>query len=491
MGKSMRFFEHASAVSFMPQFSSGAVSLMSRNLLRGPVLAILMLVSLLSTSFALAAVPTKVVRKQVILPLPGSLNKTLVFNSNSPEVLKSEGGILLSTYPPAGKSNPDAHLNFPLSGRFDIFSHHIANAQEVSPARTLYLAYLVKNASGQPVNVSVLSGASYLSQPDAPFIELPKELDNENASVYAGPGDRVAGEILLGRTQNIFPEKFVLAPFETTLLLSKSIPVGDLTPPINGRSSLLQVRTSGPVYLASLAMFAPVSEDGKEREPSLPEWIACLEQAGLASPRDKMPTPLEQKSSIVYGRVAGVSQGDEWQGVAAGDKNSSARFDIPESGRYLSFPISSLRGGTLGTGQVQTAPLLVRYPDTAYDANGNYGVKYCLDLPLYNASDREQTVDLWLEAPLKEDDAKEGLTFFEHPAPGVFFRGTVKISYLDAEKGAVEHYVHLVLHQGEQAGQLDNFVLAPGQTRHVRVELIYPADCTPPQVLTVHTRAAD
>lgn len=488
MGDGMHFFKQVAAVSFMPRLGRGAVSDMVKNTLIMKITAMLMLAGFILLAPALA-VPQKVLRKQVILPLPGSLNKTLVFNSNSPEVLKSEDGILLSTYPPEGKSYPDAHLNFPLSGRFDIFSHHIANAQEILPARTLYLAYLIQNASGKPVRVNVLAGASYLSQPDAPFIALPKELDNENANVYAGPGDRVAAEILCGRTQNIFPDKFELAPFETTLLLSKSIPVAGLVPPINGRSSLVQVRTSGPVYLASLAMFAPVDEGGQEKEPSMPEWITLLEKAKLASPRDKTPTPLTQKNMIVYGRVAGISQGNEWSGSPVNDEKSFGRLDIPAGGQCLSFPVASLRGGTLGTNQVQTASLLARYPDTACDANGNYGVKYSLELPLYNATDKEQVADLWFESPLKEEDTKEGLTFFEPPSANVFFRGTVKISYADPEKGAVERYVHLVLHRGEAEGQLDSLVLAPGQTRRVKVELIYPADCTPPQVLTIHTRS--
>lgn len=42
--------------------------------------------------------PQKVVQPQVVRPLPGSLDKIPVFNSNSPELVQTEG-ILLSTFP--------------------------------------------------------------------------------------------------------------------------------------------------------------------------------------------------------------------------------------------------------------------------------------------------------------------------------------------------------------------------------------------------------
>jgi hypothetical protein len=62
---------------------------------------------------------------QEVRQLPGQLNDVLVFNSNSPEVVEKEG-ILLSTFPGKGKRYPIAHLNHPLQGRFDVFTHHIA-----------------------------------------------------------------------------------------------------------------------------------------------------------------------------------------------------------------------------------------------------------------------------------------------------------------------------------------------------------------------------
>jgi hypothetical protein len=64
------------------------------------------------------------VKPQQVKPLPGKLDTIPIFNSNSPELVESDG-ILLSTFPPEGKKTPSAHLNYPFQGRFDIFSHHI------------------------------------------------------------------------------------------------------------------------------------------------------------------------------------------------------------------------------------------------------------------------------------------------------------------------------------------------------------------------------
>lgn len=67
----------------------------------------------------------EVIRRQEVRALPGSLDEVPVFNSNSPEVVQQDG-ILLSTFPPEGMANPEAHLNYAFNGRFDIFAHHIA-----------------------------------------------------------------------------------------------------------------------------------------------------------------------------------------------------------------------------------------------------------------------------------------------------------------------------------------------------------------------------
>ena len=67
------------------------------------------------------------------------------------------------------------------------------------------------------------------------------------------------------------------------------------------------------------------------------------------------------------------------------------------------------------------------------------------------------------------------------------FRGPLQISGLSAPDGQPlgRQTVHLVLRQGQQGPSLGEERLKPGERKDVRVRLIYPADATPPQVLTL------
>lgn len=430
--------------------------------------------------------PQMVVRPQEVRPLPGSLNSTLVFNSNSPEVVQTEG-ILLSTFSPQGKRVPSAHLNQLFQGQFDIFAHHIAKAESEKDLKTLYLGVLLHNPGKQAVTVTIPEAASYLSQPDAPFVKLPPYTLNRFGDVYAGPGDRVMNMLLRGQRQPGWPSKIVLPPGESRMLINLPIPVKGLTPPINGRSTLARLYTTGPVQVASLARFAPKTAQGEERPPTLQEWEMLLQTGGLAGPRDKVPTPPNAKGSIIYGRVAGVAQGSEWQSQVSDRGATGFRLTIPQPGETFSYGLSLLQGGTFGTGQVQSSPLIARYPDTAYQAHGNYGVKYNLTLPLYNPTNQTRLVGVAIETPMKSDKADPGLTFMEPLPPQVFFRGTVRLRFQDDQGTPRTRYVHLVQQRGQQGESLATLAIKPGDIRLVQVEFLYPPDATPPQVLTVRT----
>ena len=208
-----------------------------------------------STSFILAQNNSLEIIKEennTIRPLTGKLNQIPVFNSNSPELVVGEG-ILLSTFPSENKNHAHAHLNYPLQGRFDIFAHHVAKAVDENDTRTIYLGIIIHNPTNKSVNVDILEGATYLSQPDAPFIQLPTI--SESSNTYAGPGSRVMGDILKGRRQDIFPSQITLEAGESKMLLNASIPVQSLVPKINGRSTYMRLLSDGEVYLASLAMY--------------------------------------------------------------------------------------------------------------------------------------------------------------------------------------------------------------------------------------------
>jgi Protein of unknown function (DUF3370) len=448
--------------------------------------------SLLLSSLILVQVPSttpqtqpqEIVQPQEVRPLSGQLNKIPVFNSNSPELVVSEG-ILLSTFSPQNKANPEAHLNFPLQGQFDIFAHHVAKAPTPEDLRTLYLGIILHNPSDRPVTVNILQAASYLSQPDAPFIELPPQVKDPQGKVYAGPGGRVMGDILRGRHQDIFPPEIVIAPGESQMLLNLPIPVRELEPPLNGRSTYMRLRSNGKVYAASLAMFAPKDETGQERAPTLEEWENMLEEGELATPRDRAPSAPGASGNIVYGRVAGVSAGSVWN--ARLSDLGSVDLAIPAKGKSFSYGLSTLDGGQLGTNQAQSAPMLVRYPDTAYKAHGNYGVQYSLALPLRNPTQENQTVAVMLQTPIKQDQLKDGLRFLDPPAQQVFFRGTVKVSYEDEQKVSQTRYFHLVQRRGQQGEPLVKIEIPAQDWRLVQVDFLYPPDATPPQVLTIET----
>jgi hypothetical protein len=383
---------------------------------------------------------------------------------------------------------PAAHLNFPFQGRFDLFSHHIARAIETpNDLRTLYQGAIVYNPSSRPVTVDVLQAASYLSQPDAAFIELAPLLDNQLGNVYAGPGDRAVNQVLRGRRQLGWPAQLVIPPKQSRMLMNQPIPVRSLTPPLNGRSTLMRLRSNGPVYMANLAMFAKLNPDGGERAPTLEEWQTLLETGDLAGPREAAPSPPDNLTGPeIYGRVAAVAQGSVWRSLITDP--GKPYLAIAQRGRAFSYGFSTLLAGKMGTGQNQSAKLLVRYPDSAYQAHGNYGVEYNLTLPLYNNTGEPQTVNVLFQTPIKEDKlSKSGLRFRQPPYPSVFFRGTVRIRYNDDYGLPQTKYWHLVQQRGQMGEPLVQLKMPPGDRRLVQVDFLYPPDATPPQMLTIQT----
>jgi hypothetical protein len=457
------------------------------------------------------ASPQEIVQSHPVKALPGKLDSIATFNSNSPEVVQTEG-ILLSTFPSKGKTTSSAHLNFPLSDRFDIFAHHIAKPASLLDLRTLYLGIIVHNPHRQTVKIEVLQAASYLSQPDAPFIELPPYADNPDGKVYAGPGDRVMNDIVRGGREAEFPAQVSIPPQGYAMLLNHPIPVKDLVPPLNGRSTLMRLQSRRSVYVASLAMFAKTNPDDSDRPPNLAEWRQLLNSGKLVTPRDKVPTPPTEKGKIIYGRVAGVAKGSRWEAVLTDSSafnpsvktqrrlrnlQSADRFkllerelrkntlNIPKSKGAYSYPIASVPGGTLGTNQIQSAPMLVRYPDTAYLAHGNYGIEYSLSVPLKNSSDRPQKVNIALQTPIKADLIPQGLRFLEPPAKQTFFRGTVRLQYRDDSGSLQVKYTHIVQKRGQVGQPLVTLNMPASDRRLVQLNFLYPPDATPPQVLTI------
>ncbi len=417
-----------------------------------------------------------------VRPLPGALDKKPVFNSNSPEVVLGEG-ILLSTYPIQDGSG--AHLNYSFQDQFDLFFHHIADGKKSGHMEDLWLGLIAGNTGKKTVHLEVLSGASYLSQPDAPFIALPTLSDNPEGKIYAGPGDRVTSDLLRDRKPPVdWKNRLAIPPGKSRLLNAFPIPVASLTPPLNGRSCLARLKSTGPVRLALVALFA-VDENGKYRSPSEDEFVRLLLDGKLVANRDIAPTAPDAAGPTKYGRVSGVQIGSTWNSTIT-DPGSSV-LAMPEPEKPFSFPLSSVRKGSFGTGQIESAPLAVRYPDTAYEAHGNYGVRYKIVVPIRNTSAKERGLRISVDCPIKSDEKKETVNFFGQTRPQVFFRGTFKVSELSNGRTLTSsmRYLHLVGHRGEALPSLLEAKILPGAQRTFQIEFLYPPDATPPQLLTI------
>ncbi|MCU0551765.1 MAG: DUF3370 domain-containing protein [Leptolyngbya sp. Prado105] len=423
----------------------------------------------------------EIVQPGEIRPLSGQLDRIPLVNSNSPEWIK-QPGILLSTFPPNNKATPAAHLNFPLNGEFNLFAHHFTH--DPKDRQTLYIGVLVYNPGTKPITIALPAAASYRLEPDAPFQSKPPILDNANGQVFSGPGIRAVDTVLRGQRTREFPNQIVVQPRSYQLLMNGDISTKGLIKPVNGRSTFMRLNSNGSIYVATLAMFAPKTASGKERAPTLPEWQTLLTTGKLATPRDKTPTPPNGTGVLIYGRVAGVQAGSTWRTQLTDP--GQARLSIPKQGQTIAYGLSTLRGGRLGTGQIQAAKLRVRYPDTAYESHGNYATYYDLTLPLTNPTTQTQTVSIKLSSPIKQD-LQGVLRFRQPPQDFPFFRGTVRLRYQDERQQRQTRYLHLWHRIGQVVDPLMQIKLKPGETRSVQVDFYYPPDATPPQVLSVTT----
>ncbi|MCP9832306.1 DUF3370 domain-containing protein [Synechococcus sp. JJ3a-Johnson] len=426
------------------------------------------------------APPPPLVRPQTVAPLPGALDGVLMLNDNNPELITAPG-ILLSTFPAAGRPEPRAHLDVALNGRFDLFSHHVYAGKPESLDSTLWLAVLAQPRGTEPVTLKLLAGSTALSQatdrvqPSAPFLPLPAVLP-QDGSTFSGPGSRVATELLIRQRSPLLPDQWQLPPNRATTLVVLPLPVKGLDPLLNGRNLQLRLVSSGPVSVATLAAF------GTGDQPPTPEsWAPMLN--GPLSPKEHTPTPRGSKGQLIYSRVSGVQVGSIWRTSLT---DPGKRW-LSASRAPISWPISSLERGSLGSGQVQTAELQALYPGTAWAAHGNYGVEYDLSIPLRNDSKAPLQLQLAFESPLKSDQPLGGLRFNTTPAKAVMFRGTVEVSGLDDGTGKPmgRRGFHLIQRAGQQGPALGTVSLAPGAQRQLQVRLIYPADATPPQVLSL------
>ena len=415
-------------------------------------------------------------RHQEVRSLPGGLDQVLMLNDNNPELISGEG-ILVSTFP----QSPG--LDLALTGRFDLFSHHVYAGTTDRLDSKLWLAVVAQPATDQALTLELLGGSTALSQAvsneqtASPFLPLPALMAESGTPIAAGPGSRVAGDLLRGDSAAELPQQWTIQPGTPTPLVVLPIPVAGLDPLLNGRNLQMRLHSSGPVHVATIAAF------GDSRQaPSAAHWQTLL-NAGKQSPKEHEPTPRGARGRIIYSRVSGVQVGSTWQAQLT-DPGSS-HLDLSDN--TISWPISSLVNGDLQTRQIQTAELEAFDPGTAWAAHGNYGVEYDFTLPLRNTSAQTRTVAIALESPDKNRSKTQQLAFSRTEGGPVMFRGPIEVSGLDGNDGqrSGPRRFHLVLRRGQQGPELGRVSLGPGESRSVRVRLVYPADATPPQVLSL------
>ena len=415
-------------------------------------------------------------RQSQVRSLPGRLDDVLMVNDNNPELITGEG-ILVSTFPQA------PGLNLALNGRFDLFSHHVYAGQPEQLESTLWLAVVAEPAGDAPVTLRLREGSTSLSQATrkgqtaSPFLPLPTLMSESGTAIASGPGSKVAGDLLRGEIASELQQEWQLAPGSITPLVVLPIPVAGLDPLLNGRNLQLRLQSNGPVHLATLAAYG-----NGDKAPGPQTWSKLL-KTGKHSPKEHQPTPRGARGRMVYSRVSGVQIGSTWKATLVDPGSDSLNVaDAP-----ISWPISSLERGELQTGQIQTAELKAFDEGTAWAAHGNYGVEYDLTLPLRNQGSEQRTVAIALESPNKTGSGNGQLVFSSSNSGPVMFRGPIEVTGLDGQEGrpSGRRRFHLVLRRGQEGPELGQISLKPGQSRSVRVRLVYPADATPPQVLSL------
>ena len=82
------------------------------------------------------------------------------------------------------------------------------------------------------------------------------------------------------------------------------------------------------------------------------------------------------------------------------------------------------------------------------------------------------------------------MLFINPPEAKIFFRGTVRLRYVDDNSQIQTRYVHVVQRRGQRGEALATLMLKPSELRSIEVDLLYPPDATPPQLFTIRTADA-
>ena len=90
-------------------------------------------------------------------------------------------------------------------------------SQEDIKARLMFLIGAVLSFVFLIVTLGITYALIFVTQPignqapnDAAFIDLPAQVENNQGTVFAGPGSRVMTDILMGQRQDIFSDRIII-----------------------------------------------------------------------------------------------------------------------------------------------------------------------------------------------------------------------------------------------------------------------------------------
>ena len=382
-------------------------------------------------------------------PLNGTFNNVPVLHSNQPEIVTGPG-ILVNSAPGqaiASETNqPLRNATYTFNGAFGVHMHHKyypADRSKLGGSRQrglLTLALIASNPGSTPVTLRFQKG-SVKNSFEAPY--LPNKLMGVKPlgkrPWNTGPGDATAVQILRNELDRKLATTITIPPRGRRVVVSTQLPARGIA---NG---LLHGTSDGPFTMAVVA-----SDQG-----NIPSILTnVLDSGRLAPGRIYLSRIREIELGRVFSRVAGVALGDHYRASINHDLNQGA----------LHVPLTSTRRHHFGTRDIQVNQLATRMIDSAVNNIGTYGVRYDIDLTLQGQGDHHLVMSHPVVSGKKQFTA---------------FRGSLRI---ETSEGYRE--VHVGLRSGESLPISDLRFLA-GETKQLRLSLVYPADATPGHLLSV------
>ncbi len=392
-------------------------------------------------------------------------------NSNHPEIITTlaKGGIAVSTLSPQpGASNNSSRLDHSFNGPFRLFS-----SNQNRTGSPIHQTVALHNPGSEPITVKVKTFATTTTS-EAGYLDTQKDANGKafvnqesvKEGVHAnGPAQRTAARILQGHNEVPASERLVtIPPGGTAVLPSSALP---------DRNELItqgEFESSGPVQAAIVYNAKP---------PSLERVKTQLRTEGLltTSSHDRVPTDPNNPQPgqpFIFGRVAGVAETSTYKGRMSNSEDHT-RFLTDVVGEQ-SFAFNTKQGTDLGTGRVESSPMLARNANAAYASHLNYGAELNLGGTFHNPTDKPKRVRLFIDSPVSSNDSR-------------VLRNVFEVSTRSAPDADPNKRYVTVSQSQQTRGRtpLAEFVVPPGGSYEVDLRALYSANNTGPHAVRVVT----